>query len=127
VEAALLKWRALALAHLPQQVALISEATSHVDLWQLFKELVALAATDEFKLESLRPIFAYAWWCVSESGDPMLKCEIETFFYEDLPVYDDTKKYLTYFITPDQFVVLQTSLLARLSEGESKVLVGRFQ
>jgi hypothetical protein len=43
---------------------------------------------------------------------------VETFFYEDLPVYSDFEEQVPRFITPVQFGRLERTFAYRLSEEE---------
>ncbi len=112
------RWQRRALEHLPDRRATVLRAESHVDLWQLLKEDVAEGGHDPLGRTEIADMFRYAWWCVTESGDPDLRVEVETFFYEDLPVYSDLEEQLPAYLTPSQFEYLERVFAARLTEEE---------
>ena len=111
-------WRELALQRLPRFQDVIREARSHVDLWQEFREILSETSIDESRDDDTKAIYDYAWWCVTASGDPVVALEVETFFYEDLPVYDHFKGQLPRFISPEQFKRLEPCMKYRLTEPE---------
>ena len=112
--------------HLPMYSELVSSASCHVDLWQELKELVADADTAN-GLESLRPIFDYAWWCVDESNDPDLTSAVESCFYQDLPAYSDTSDKINHFFDQHQFHRLRKSFASRVNEEEFQKLFAEFK
>jgi len=115
-------WQVTALEHLPVYGDLVREATSHVDLWQCFKELVAMTVGNPAELELLRPIFDYAWWCINDSNNQDFVAAIETYFYEDLPIYSDTCWKFQHFIDQKQFTRLRSQFSARISDDEFQSL-----
>lgn len=112
------QWQQLALEHLPQSREVVLQAESHVDLWQLLKEVVAEEESTPQRRTEIEAIFRYAWWCVHESGDADLRSEVEAFFYEDLPVYSDLQEKVSAFVTPSQFSQLESAFATRLEEDE---------
>lgn len=112
------RWRDLAIQHLPNLRETALAATSHVDLWQLFKELLAEAGISESRRAEAESIYKYAWWCIAGSHDPDLAAAVETFFYEDLPYYSDFEEQVPMFIAPMQFKRLERSFANRLTEEE---------
>ena len=119
-------WRTVAIEHLPMHSQLVGRASSHVDLWQQLKEVVA-DSNDTLEVEQLRPIFAYAWWCVDESNNPDLAVAAETCFYQDLPAYSDTSGSIRHFIDQKQFSRLRSSFSARIDESEFKAIFAQFE
>ena len=119
------RWRKTALKFLPMYSELIGSALCHVDLWQELKELVA-DENSTSGIESQRPIFAYAWWCVDESNDPDLITAVETCFYQDLPAYSDTRGKIEHFIDQHQFNRLRKLFAARVDEEEFHKLFAKF-
>jgi hypothetical protein len=112
------QWRELAIEHLPTLRNVILAAGSHVDLWWAFKERLAEARTTECRKAEVGSIYGYAWWCVANSGDGDLATEVETYFYEDLPVYTDFKEQIPLFINPSQFLRLESCWRHRLTDEE---------
>jgi hypothetical protein len=112
------RWRDLAIQHLPGQREIIAAARSHADLWWSFKELLARTGVSESRKAEAESIYSYAWWCIADSDDPDLGAEVETYFYEDLPVYPDFQEQVPLFISPMQFERLQRAFAYRLSEEE---------
>lgn len=112
------RWRELAMQHLPDLREVIRAARSHVDLWQMFKERLAEAGISESHRADVESIYKYAWWCIAESNDADLPTEVESYFYEDLPVYSDFEEQVPLFITPLQFERLERSFAYRLTEEE---------
>jgi hypothetical protein len=121
-EANLPRWQRLALEHLPESRTTILAAENHVDLWQCFKETVAEAG----RKEEMDGIFRYAWWCVTEADDPDLCAEVETLFYEDLPVYSDLEEQIPAFVSPSQFRHLESVLAVHLTEEEFQSFRSRY-
>ncbi len=122
----LARWQQLALEHLPKRQATILDAENHADLWQLLKELVATGGHNLAQTAQIEDIFRYAWWCVIESGDPDLRIEVETCFYEDLPVYSDLEERIPEFVTVSQFERLESVMSARLTDEEFESFRSRF-
>ncbi len=120
------RWRDLAMQHLPQLENVIAEAQSHVDLWQLFKERLSENGVDEAQIADTSSIYTYAWWCVTDSEDADIVAEVETYFYEDLPVYSDFEEQLPRFISPTQFEKLESSFKYRLSDDEYATFRSRY-
>jgi hypothetical protein len=100
-------WRELALQHLHGYRAIITSASSHADLWWCFKELLCDAGRGGPVDEGIESVFRYAWWCVNDSGDEQLVAEVQTSFYEDLPVYDELAAQVPLYITPQQLERLE--------------------
>lgn len=119
-EANLANWQRLAMEHLPQSRATALAAENHVDLWQRLKETVTETDQTPSSTAKTGEIFQYAWWCVAESGNPDLRSAVETFFYEDLPVYCDLEERLPIFLTPTQFQQLEPVFAACLTDEEFK-------
>jgi hypothetical protein len=111
-------WRELALQHLHGDRAIITSASSHADLWWCFKELLCDAGSGRPVDKGIEAIFRYAWWCVNDSGDEQLVAEVQTYFYEDLPVYDELAAQVPLYITPQQFERLEPVFRYRLTENE---------
>jgi hypothetical protein len=111
-------WRELALWHLPSFREVIESANKHVELWESFKVLLGEAETSESRKADVESIYSYAWWCVAESGDKWLAAEVETYFYEDLPVYDVFEAQVAKHIEPWQFERLEREFRYRLSDDE---------
>ena len=78
-------------------------------------------------MDAVASIFAYAWWCVSQSHDSGLGSSARVFFYEDLPVYSDTRDKVAPFLTFRQYSFLRDSLLARIDEKELARLFPSFE
>jgi hypothetical protein len=119
-------WRELAIQHLPNLREVILAAESHVDLWQCFKELLAEAGVSESRRQEAESIYSYAWWCLAESGDQELSVAVETYFYEDLPVYSDFEEQIPVFIKPSQFQRMERAFAYRLSDEEFEDFRSRF-
>jgi hypothetical protein len=111
-------WRELAIQHLPQLRETICTATSHVDLWQRFKELLAEAGVGESRRAEVASVYDYAWWCVAISGDEDLAAEVGTYFYEDLPVFEEFDEQMPLFVSPSQFQRLESYFRYCLNDGE---------
>ena len=95
-------------------------------MWQLFKERLSENGVDEARIADTASIYNYAWWCVTDSEDPDIIAEVETFFYEDLPVYFDFEEQLPRFISLTQFDRLEPSFKYRLSDDEYAVFRSRY-
>ena len=120
------QWRLHAEEHMPTLRETIKQAQSHVDLWQLLKELVADAELEPASLAAIRPIFDYAWWCVEDSGDDDMVAAIETYFYEDIPAFTDTSPKIEHFIDGQQFTRLRQAFSARINDGEFSELFAAY-
>ena len=121
------RWRELALHHLPWCRETIASASSHVDMWWSFKELVSTIGTPESPTRvEAESLFNYAWWCVADSGDEGLAVAVETFFYEDLAFHDDLKPHVPVFITPRQFERLEHSFRYMLDDDEFAAFRSRY-
>jgi hypothetical protein len=57
------------------------------------------------------------------ADDPDLRAEVETYFYEDLPVHSDLEEQIPAFVSPSQFQRLESIFTARLTEEEFPVPV----
>jgi hypothetical protein len=112
------RWRELALHHLPQLREIIDSASSHVDLWWSFKELVSQAGASEPRSADLESICNYAWWCITQSGDEQFVSDVEAYFYEDFPVYSNLERLVSIYIAPSQFERLESCFRFRLEEHE---------
>jgi hypothetical protein len=119
-------WRELAIEHLPNLQEVILSATSHVDLWQLFKELLSEAGIGESRRAEVQSIYDYAWWCVAIWGNQDMATEVGTYFYEDLPCFSDFDEQMHLFITLSQFQQLEPFFRYRLNEGEYTDFRSRF-
>ena len=101
------RWRDLALEHLPACAGIIAGAAGHSNLWQRLMEYLVDAAPDESRRAELAPVFAYAWWCVTQAEDDYLVAEVECFFYEDLAYYTNLNILIPVYIAPGQFKRLE--------------------
>ncbi|MCA9214200.1 MAG: hypothetical protein KDB27_14110 [Planctomycetales bacterium] len=113
-------WKKAAFNHLPDLRETIEEAKSEIDLWQSLKEYIA------DNPEEAKPVFDFAWWCFSNSGQHSFRYEVEAYFYEDLPVFSDLRPLLLRFITPTQFTELSCAFGTRVNLDELTELCSDF-
>jgi hypothetical protein len=119
-------WRELAIEHLPDLKEAILGATSHVDLWHLFKVHLADGGISESQRTEVQSIYDYAWWCFALSGNEDLAAEVSVYFYEDLPAYSAFEQQVPLFITTTQFERLEQYFRYRLTEEEYALFRTRF-
>jgi len=111
-------WREVAHADLPELSTVITEASSHLDMWWALMDIVGEASTTGPPSATVESIFGYAWWCVAESDDEWLAAEVRTFFYENLPEYCDLEVQVPRYVTPWQFERLARAFRYHLGGAE---------
>ena len=116
--AAMCHWRELAVQHLPELREVILAARSHVEPLAVVQGTFGGGGDQPIPQGGGRITVQLRVVVRCRFRRPDLSKEVETFFYEDLPVYSDFEEQIPLFITPQQFERLKSVFAYRLTEEE---------
>ena len=93
-----------------------------VDLWLKFVD----AHHDPIDEDTIRGTFEFAWWSVTDSGDPDATTAAICHFFEDLPTDPRVRELLPQFMTCEQFLGMRELFRYHLSSDEHRQFVDDF-